>query len=56
MYNQFLKFLNKQDPFNHVQFGSRNKYSTFMTLIILLENFVKALDNGNCAAGIFLDF
>ena len=27
-----------------------------MALIILLENLVKALDNGNCAVGIFLDF
>ena len=42
MYNQFMKFLNKQDPFNQFQFGFRNKYSTIMTLIILLENFVKA--------------
>ena len=44
MYNQFLKFLNKQDPFNQSQFEFRNKYSTIMTLIILLENFVKAFD------------
>ena len=27
-----------------------------MALIILLENLVKALDDGNCAVGIFLDF
>ena len=27
-----------------------------MASIILLENLVKALDNGNCAVGIFLDF
>ena len=56
MYNRLLKFLNKQDFFNQFQFGFRNKHSTFMALIILLENLVKALDNGNCAVGIFLDF
>ena len=27
-----------------------------MALIIISENLVKALDNGNCAVGIFLDF
>ena len=27
-----------------------------MVLIILVENLVDALDNGNCAVGIFLDF
>ena len=56
MYNRLLKFLNKQDFFNQFQFGSRNKHSTFVALIILLENLVKALDDGNCAVGIFLDF
>ena len=30
--------------------------STFMALIILIENMLTALDNGNCAVGIFLDF
>ena len=56
MYNQLLKFHNKQEFFNQFQFGFRYKHSTFMALIILLENLVKALDNGNCAVGIFLDF
>ena len=56
MYNRLLKFLNKQDLFNQFQFGFRNKHSTFMALIILLENLVKALDNRNCAVGTFLDF
>ena len=27
-----------------------------MALIILIENLLTALDNGNCAVGIFLDF
>ena len=56
MYNRLLKFLNKQDFFNQFQFGFRNKQSTFIALIILLENLVKALDNGNCAVVIFHDF
>ena len=56
MYNRLVKFLNKHNLFNKFQFGFRNKHSTFMALIILLENLVKALDDGNCAVGIFLDF
>ena len=56
MYNRLLKCLNKQGFFNKFQLGFRNKHSTFMALIILLEKLVKALDNGNCAVGIFLDF
>ena len=56
MYNRLLKFINKHNFINKFQFGFRNKHSTFMALIILLENLIKALDDGNCAVGIFLDF
>ena len=27
-----------------------------MALIVIVENLVTALDNGNCAVGLFLDF
>ena len=56
MYNRLLKFLNKHNLFNKFQFGFRNKHSTSIALIILLENLVNALDDGTCAIGIFLDF
>ena len=56
IYNRLLKFLNKHNCFNKFPFRLRNKHSTFMALIILLENLVKALDDGNCGVGIFLDF
>ena len=38
------------------QFGFRNNHSTFMVLTVLVENLVTALDDGNCAVGLFLDF
>ena len=38
MYYWLLKFLNKQNFFNQFQFGFWNKHSTFMALVILLEN------------------
>ena len=56
MYNRLLKFINKNQIFNKHQFGFRDKHSTFMALIILIENLVNAIDNGKCAVGIFLNF
>ena len=41
---------------NKNQFGFRNNHSTYMALLITLENIRNALDNGECAIGIFLDF
>ena len=56
MYSRLLKFINKNDLLNKFQFGFRNNHSTFMALIVLMENLITALDNGNCAIGLFLDF
>ena len=56
MYNRLLDFLNENNIMNKYQFGFRNNHSTYMALVILLENLRKALDNGECAIGIFLDF
>ena len=53
MYNRILNFINSHKLFNKLQFGFRNNHSTFMALIILIENLVNALDNGKCAVGIF---
>ena len=56
MCNRLLEFLNKHNILNKYQLGFRNMHSTFMALITLLENLRNALDRGNCAIGIFLDF
>ena len=56
MYNRLLNFIDRYKIFSQNQFGFRNNHSTFMALIILVENLVDALDNRNCAMGIFLDF
>ena len=56
MYTRLLDFINKQKILNKLQFGFRNNHSTFMALVVLIENLVNALDNGKCAVGIFLDF
>ena len=56
MYNRQPNFINRHTIFNQNQFGFCNNHSTFMALLILVENLVEALDNGNCEVGIFLDF
>ena len=56
MYNRLLDFLNENNILNKYQFGFRNNHSTYMALVILLENLLKALDNGECAIGIFFGF
>ena len=54
MYNRLLKFIDNNN-LNEFQFGFRNNHSTFMALIVLMENLVTALDSGNCAIGLFLN-
>ena len=56
MYSRLLNFIDKHKIINQNQFGFRNNHSTFMALIILVENLVDALDNGKCAGGIVLGF
>ena len=56
MYNRLLSFLNKCKIINKNQFGFRNNHSTYMALLIMLENVRNSLDNGECAIGVFLDF
>ena len=56
MYNRHSSFLNKCKTMNKNQFGFRNNHFTYMALLIMLENIRDALDNGEFAIGIFLDF
>lgn len=56
MYKRLLDFLNKFKILNKFQFGFRNNHSTYMALIVLLENLLNALEKGESAVGIFLDF
>ena len=56
MYNHILNFINKKNIFNQNQFGFSNNHSTFMALVILVENLVDSLDKGKCVAGIFWAF
>ena len=56
MYSRLLNFINKRKIFNKLRFGFHNNHSTFMALVIIVENLVNGLDNGKCTVGIFIDF
>ena len=44
MYNRLIKFLKKYDILYRYQFGFRDNHSTYMAMMILLDNITKALD------------
>ena len=45
MYSRLLNFINKHKILKKLQFGFRNNHSTFMALVILVENLVKTMEN-----------
>ena len=56
MYNKLLKFLEKYKILYEKQFGFRKKHSTYMALMILIDNLIKCMENGEYVIGVFLDF
>ena len=55
-YKRLIDFLTQQQILYISQFGLREKCSTFMAIINLLDKIIKALDEGKAALGIFIDF
>jgi hypothetical protein len=55
-YTRLLNFLNEQKILFKSQFGFREKCSTVMAIINLLDRIIDALDQGKAAIGIFIDF
>ena len=55
MYNRFFLFLNSFDLLYKYQFGFREKHGTNMALIVLVDEILKALDEGKIVLGVFLD-
>ena len=56
MYRRLLDFINKKKLLYELQFGFREKYSTYMALITMVNTITEALNKGESAIGIFLDF
>ena len=56
MYNRLINFIEKHKLLYQYQFGFRRNHSTFMALVILIENITTALDNTELAVCILIDF
>ena len=56
MYNRLIKYLNDNKILYSFQFGFRQNHSAVMALITLVDKISKALENGEFAIGLFLDF
>ena len=56
MYNRLLSFLNKYKVLIDTQFGFRKLHSSYMALLLMVDQISKAIENGNFIVGIFLDF
>jgi len=55
MYNRLLKYLNSKNILNKNQYGFREKHSTYMALLQLIDDISKEMDNRNHTIGIFID-
>ena len=56
MYNRLLDFLEDQKFFVNEQFGLRKLHSSYMALLILLDQLMESIDRGEYVISIFLDF
>ena len=56
MYTRLLSSLNEHKILFSYQFGFRKSHSTYMALMVLMDIWNKALDDGNMVIGVFLDF
>ena len=53
MYNRLTDFLETQKLLMEKQFGFRKDHSTYMALMLLVDNLIKSLENGEYVLGVF---
>ena len=56
MYNRLTDFLETQKLLMEKQLGFRKNHSTYMALMLLVDNLIKSIENGEYVLGVFLDF
>ena len=56
MYNRLISFVNKHKLLYSYQFGFRERYSTSLAMINLVDRISQALDDGDYVLGLYLDF
>ena len=53
MYNRLLDYLNKNYILCHNQYGFREKHSTYMALLNMIDDISNELNNNNYSIGVF---
>ena len=56
MYNRLIWYINENNILYNFQFGFREKHSAALALITLVDKISSALESGEFAIGLFLDF
>ena len=56
MFNRLYSFLELHNCIYDLQFGFREKHSTNHALMSMVQQIRDAMDNGNTAIGVFVDF
>ena len=56
MYERIVTFLNANNILYKFQFGFRPKHSPYLALITVIDKLTAAIENGDYAIGVFLDF
>ena len=56
MYNRLIEYLDKNNILYAKQFGFRKSHSSVMALMLLVDKISRALEEGEFAIGIFIDF
>ena len=56
MYSRLISFLEKYKILIKYQFGFRKYHTTYMALMVLVDEITKALENDNYVIGIYLNF
>ena len=56
VYNRLISQINENKLLYEYQFGFQEGKSTYLAIMMLLDKITKALDQGECVIGVFLDF
>ena len=56
MYSRLNDFMEQQKILIKNQFGFKKYHSSYMALMIMMDEIIKALNDDDCVVGIFLDF
>ena len=56
MYKRLLSFIITNNLLYKYQFGFREKHSTNMALIVMIDKILEAINDGNLVIGLFIDF